>query len=82
MGEDQVMAIPRTPLPITETGYRSHFIDPGDLADYADAADFARFCTAWTMRPRAPDRDCPICARSCLPQISSVPRLQCRSVLG
>ena len=39
----EVMAIPRTPLPITETGYRSHFIDPGDLADYADAADFARF---------------------------------------
>ncbi len=39
----EIEAIPRTPLPITETGYRSHFIDPGDLDDYDDVAAFARF---------------------------------------
>lgn len=30
----EVEATPRERLPITETGYRSHFIDPDDLADY------------------------------------------------
>ena len=39
----EIEAIPRTPLPITETGYRSRFIDPGDLDDYDDAVAFARF---------------------------------------
>ncbi len=36
----EVVALPRTPLPITQTGYRSHFIDPGDLAEYAGVEDF------------------------------------------
>ena len=39
----EIEAMPRTALPITETGYRSHFVDPGDLTDYADVADFLRF---------------------------------------
>lgn len=39
----EIEATPRTPLPITETGYRSHFIEPRDLADYEDAADLVRF---------------------------------------
>ncbi len=34
---------PRTPLPITQTGYRSHFIDPEDLTEYEGAGDFVRF---------------------------------------
>lgn len=38
----EIVAEPRTPLPITSTGYRSHFIDPGDLDDYEDVVDFAR----------------------------------------
>lgn len=34
---------PRCPLPITATGYRSHFIDPGDLDDYESTSGFVRF---------------------------------------
>lgn len=30
----------RVALPITETGYRSHFIDPSDLEDYTSPEDF------------------------------------------
>ena len=33
----------RSPLPITKTGYRSHFIDPGDLEDYESVVAFAEF---------------------------------------
>lgn len=39
----EIEAVPRTKLPITATGYRSHFIDPGDLAEYDGPADFVRF---------------------------------------
>ena len=34
---------PRSALPITKTGYRSHFIDPGDLDDFDSAVEFAQF---------------------------------------
>ena len=40
----EIAAAPRTPLPITETGYRSHFMDPADLASFEDAAGYVR---AW-----------------------------------
>ncbi len=36
----EVQTTPRTPLPITETGYRSHFIDPQVLAEYDGVDDF------------------------------------------
>lgn len=38
----EVETTPRTPLPITETGYRSHFINPADLAEYGGAEGFIR----------------------------------------
>ena len=38
----EVEAMPRTPLPITETGYRSHFVNPGDLAEFGSVEDFVR----------------------------------------
>lgn len=34
----------RQALPITETGYKSHFLDKKHLADYADATAFVK---AW-----------------------------------
>ncbi|AJE47976.1 hypothetical protein [Celeribacter indicus] len=34
----------RAPLPVTETGYRSHFIPVGTVAEYGGAAEFI---TAW-----------------------------------
>ena len=39
----EIEAQPRTPLPVTETGYRSHFIDPEALADFESVAAFVRF---------------------------------------
>lgn len=38
----EVHTEPRTPLPITETGYRSHFIASGELADAVEAAEFVQ----------------------------------------
>lgn len=38
----EIETMPRTPLPMTETGYRSHFIDPGVLAEYWNAEDFVQ----------------------------------------
>ena len=34
----------KTPLPITETGYKSHFIPPETIAEYGSALDYV---TAW-----------------------------------
>lgn len=34
----------KLPLPITETGYRSHFMDKGSVAQYGGAVAFV---TAW-----------------------------------
>ncbi len=42
-GFDHIEIKAESKLPITETGYRSHFIDPGDLAEYADPAAFVRY---------------------------------------
>ncbi|WHP69594.1 hypothetical protein [Phaeobacter inhibens] len=33
----QLYTHPRTPLPMTETGYRSHFIAAGSVAEYGGA---------------------------------------------
>lgn len=38
----EIESTPRTRLPMTGTGYRSHFIHPGDLEEYEDATDFVR----------------------------------------
>jgi len=37
----------RTPLPVTETGYRSNFLPCGHVADYGGAVAFV---TAWLDR--------------------------------
>jgi len=34
----------KTPLPVTETGYRSHFVPAGTVADHGGAVAFV---TAW-----------------------------------
>lgn len=34
----------RAPLPVTETGYRSHFMSKGTVAEHGDAVAFV---TAW-----------------------------------
>lgn len=34
----------KAPLPVTETGYRSHFMNKGDVAAHGDAVAFV---TAW-----------------------------------
>ena len=36
----EIEAVPRTPLPITETGYRSAFLSKDVLAEYADETEF------------------------------------------
>lgn len=40
----EIEADNRQPLPISETGYRSHFIDPGVIAAYGGALAFV---TGW-----------------------------------
>ncbi len=49
----EIESTPRTRLPMTETGYRSHFIHPADLEEYSDAADFVRY---W-LEAAAPEWD-------------------------
>tara|TARA_R110000787_G_scaffold16622_17_gene50519 strand:- start:13148 stop:13456 length:309 start_codon:yes stop_codon:yes gene_type:complete len=48
------------PLPVTETGYKSHFLHPDCLTDYSDAAsyvmawlDHAANCKTWTRKEGA-----------------------------
>ena len=38
----EIEARPRTPLPVTETGYRSAFLAPDALEDYRNAAAFVQ----------------------------------------
>lgn len=40
----ELRTVNKTPLPITETGYRSHFMDKGAVADHGGAVAFV---TAW-----------------------------------
>ncbi len=40
----EIMAEGRAPLPVTETGYRSHFIQAGTVAHHGGAVSFV---TAW-----------------------------------
>lgn len=40
----EIMAEGRAPLPVTETGYRSHFIQAGTVAHHGGAVAFV---TAW-----------------------------------
>ena len=40
---DHIEVRAKEPLPITATGYRSHFLDPSDLDDYKDVEDFVRY---------------------------------------
>lgn len=39
-----VVAQERVPLPITETGYRSHFLSPAEIAEAGGAVEYVR---AW-----------------------------------
>ena len=40
----ELMTEPRTPLPVTETGYRSHFMPYGTVESHGGAVAFV---TAW-----------------------------------